>query len=183
MDDQTKLSIRSFIRTVPDYPKPGINFRDIAPLLADGPAFSAATNQLAALIDWDRVDLVAGIESRGFIFASALAYKARVGQIILRKPGKLPGTLIGQDYDLEYGSARLEVQADAVQAGQRVLLVDDLLATGGTAMAGAQLLRSVGGVVDQTLFLIELSDLPGRNLLAEKAIETKALIGFRESDT
>jgi adenine phosphoribosyltransferase len=170
--------LKALIRTIPDYPKPGVQFRDISTLLLDGPGFRATIDRLAGLFDPDKVDLIAGIESRGFVIAAALSYKLTKGKILLRKAGKLPGATVGIDYALEYGHDRMEMHRYAVQPGQNVLLVDDLLATGGTALAGATLLRSEGAIVDKALFIVDLPDLGGAERLRGAEIAPLALIDF-----
>lgn len=157
-----------YIRDVPDFPKPGIVFKDITPLLANGEAFASAISEMAALVGGD-VDAIVGIESRGFIFGAALAQKLKLGLITVRKPGKLPADVHSIEYELEYGFDRLEIHRDALSAGHRVVIVDDLLATGGTAAATVKLVGQLGAKVDTCLFLIELDFLEGR----------KALSGFR----
>ncbi len=174
--DNADLAAR--IRTIPDYPKPGILFRDVSTLLLDGPAFRETIDRLAGLIDPDSIDLIAGIEARGFIVASALSYKLTKGKVILRKPGKLPGESVGVDYALEYGTDRIEMHVGAVTDHHRVLLVDDLLATGGTALAGASLLRGEGARVTQALFIVDLPDLGGGARLRAAGIEPLALCAF-----
>lgn len=159
------MDLKDHIRGVPDFPKPGILFYDISTLLRDADAWQVAMGRMARLVRAYQPDLVAGIESRGFLMAAPLALKLGCGFIMLRKRGKLPGPTIGLDYALEYGTDRIEVQADAVHQGQRVLIVDDLLATGGTMAAGITLLRSVGAVVPAAAALIELSFLDGRKRL------------------
>jgi adenine phosphoribosyltransferase len=166
------------IRTIPDYPRPGILFRDISTLMLDGAAFRTTIDRLAARVAHDRFDLVAGIEARGFIFVAALAYKLGLGTIMLRKRDKLPGSRVGVDYALEYGTDRIEMHVDACGAGMKVLLVDDLLATGGTALAAAKLLRSSGAEVNVAAFVIDLPDLGGADRLRAEGIETRALIEF-----
>ena len=159
------MDLKDHIRGIPDFPKPGILFYDISTLLRDADAWQVAMGRLARLVRAYQPDLVAGIESRGFLMAAPLALKLGCGFIMLRKRGKLPGPTIGLDYALEYGTDRVEVQADAVHKGQRVLIVDDLLATGGTMAAGITLLRQVGAVVPAAAALIELSFLDGRKRL------------------
>ena len=161
MTDAT-LDLRDHIRGIPDFPKPGILFYDISTLLRHGPAWKAAMTRLAGIVRPHRPDLLAGIESRGFLVAAPLALELGLGFVMLRKPRKLPGATIGLDYSLEYGTDRIEMQADAVQPGQRVVLLDDLLATGGTMAAGVQLLRGAGAVVPAVAALIELTFLRGR---------------------
>ena len=156
------MDLKDHIRTIPDFPKPGILFYDISTLLRHADAWQVAMGRLAKTVRGYQPDLLAGIESRGFLLAAPLALKLGCGFVMLRKPGKLPGATIGLDYALEYGSDRLEIQADAVTPGQRVVIVDDLLATGGTMAAGIQLLRNVGAVVPAAATLIELTFLGGR---------------------
>jgi adenine phosphoribosyltransferase len=154
-------SLESFIRTVPDYPKPGIQYRDITSLLHEPEGLRLAVDGIADRHRKGGIDLVVGIEARGFIFGTAIAYRLGLGFVPIRKPGKLPGETIGRDFDLEYGSDRIEMHVDAVRAGQKVLLVDDLLATGGTAEAAVELLREAGAEVVECAFVIALPDLGG----------------------
>ena len=160
MDDLQKL-----IREVPDYPKPGILFYDLTTLLKDKKGFSALIDRFCQHYEGHKIDLVAGIEARGFIFAPALAYRLGAGFVPIRKPKKLPAKTAKISYALEYGTDTLEIHEDAVGKGERVLLCDDLLATGGTAAAAVELLRSLGGVVDRAAFAVELSFLGGRKKL------------------
>jgi adenine phosphoribosyltransferase len=155
--------IKTHIRDIPDYPQPGVVFKDITPLLADAPVFSAVVDGLGA--DHGRVDKVAGIEARGFILAAPVALRLNAGFVPVRKKGKLPAATYSQDYELEYGSATLEVHQDAFAAGERVLIVDDVLATGGTARATANLVEMSGATVAGIAMLIELSFLNGRSKL------------------
>lgn len=157
------MDLKQHIRHVPDFPKPGILFYDISPLLRDADAWQVAMGRLARLVRGFQPDLVAGVESRGFLMAAPLALKLGCGFVLLRKRGKLPGATIGLDYGLEYGRDRIEILADAVDRGQRVVLVDDLLATGGTMAASIELLRRVGAVVPAAAVLIELTGLRGRD--------------------
>jgi adenine phosphoribosyltransferase len=157
------------VRDVPDYPKPGVLFKDITPLLADHAAFSAAVDALAATVESD-VDVVAGIEARGFLVAAPLALRLGVGFVPVRKAGKLPHDVVAQVYDLEYGTAEIEVHADAFVAGQRVVLVDDVLATGGTAAAACGLLERAGARVAGVRFLLEIRALAGRRRLAGRDV-------------
>jgi adenine phosphoribosyltransferase len=163
-DDVTSDSIdlKAHIRGIPDFPKPGILFYDISPLLRHGPAWKVAMARLAEIIRPHKPDLLAGIESRGFLVAAPLALELGLGFVMLRKPRKLPGLTIGLNYALEYGTDRIEMQADAVEKGQKVVLLDDLLATGGTMAAGINLLRQAGAEVPCAAALIELTFLEGR---------------------
>jgi len=175
MTDNADLA--ALIRTIPDYPKPGILFRDVSTLLLDGPGFRATIDRLAALVAPD-TELIAGIEARGFVVAAGLSYALGLGKLMLRKPGKLPGEKIGADYALEYGTDRIEMHVGHVGPGQKVLLVDDLIATGGTASAGVELIRQGGGKVEQALFIVDLPDLGGATRLRNQGIEVKCLIDF-----
>lgn len=169
------MDLRPHIRTIPDFPKPGILFYDISTLLAHPVAWRSAMEQLAERIRPHRPDVLAGIESRGFLTAAPLALMLGCGFIMVRKKGKLPGRTIPLTYDLEYGSDTVEVQADAVRPGQRVVLLDDLLATGGTAAAATRLLRQVGATVPALGVIIELGFLDGRRRLD---IPTEALVQY-----
>jgi adenine phosphoribosyltransferase len=173
-----KVDVRSLIRTVPDFPRPGILFRDITTLLKDTAGFRTVVEELAAAYRDDHVDKVAGIESRGFIIGAALAYRMQAGFVPIRKAGKLPAENFGQDYELEYGADRLEVHRDAIGAGERVLLVDDLIATGGTAEAALRLIRIAGGMVAGCAFVIDLPDLGGRARLESAGFPVLALCRF-----
>lgn len=161
----TEVQLRRLIRDIPDFPKPGIMFRDITPLLADAPGLALAVELLANPFRGKGIDLVVGAESRGFIFGTAVACCLSAGFVIVRKPGKLPHTRISKSYDLEYGKDTLEMHADAIVKGQRVLIVDDLLATGGTMQACCELVRELGGEIAGIAVMIELSDLKGRDRL------------------
>ncbi len=174
----TNADLAALIRTIPDYPKPGILFRDVSTLLLDGPGFRAAIDRMIESFDPAQVDLIAGIEARGFVVAAALSYALTKGKVMLRKPGKLPGEKAGIDYALEYGTDRIELHKGAIQPGQRVLLVDDLIATGGTAMAGVALLRGEGAQVTQARFLVDLPDLGGAARLAAAGVESHALLRY-----
>jgi adenine phosphoribosyltransferase len=157
--------LKKLIREVPDYPKPGILFYDLTTLLKDKNGFHALIDQLCGHYANHHIDIVAGIEARGFIFAPALAYRLGAGFVPVRKPKKLPAKTVQVSYALEYGTDTLEIHEDAVQKGQHVLVCDDLLATGGTAAATVQLIRKLGGQVDGTAFAVELSFLNGRSKL------------------
>ena len=166
------MDLRSIIRDVPDFPHQGILFRDITPVLHDPTALRASIQQMAEKLDGVEFDLVAGPESRGFIFGVPLAYELNKGFIPVRKAGKLPYKTVARSYDLEYGSATVEIHADAVKPGQRVVIVDDLLATGGTCRALCELIESQGGVVSGIVFLIELAALGGREKLAGYPVQS-----------
>lgn len=169
--------LRALVRTIPDFPKPGIQFRDITTLLLDRGGLAAAVDALAARVEGP-VDLVAAIEARGFAVGGALAVKLGAGLLLIRKDGKLPGATIAEDYALEYGTDRLAMHVDACAPGARVLIVDDLLATGGTALAAARLVRRAGGEITGARFIVDLPDLGGSKMLAEAGIETRSLMEF-----
>ncbi len=159
------MDLKDHIRAIPDFPKPGILFYDISTLLRHADAWQVAMGRLAKMVRAHHPDVLAGIESRGFLLAAPLALKLGCGFVMLRKPGKLPGATVALDYALEYGADRLEAQADAIEPGQRVVVVDDLLATGGTMAAGIALLRKLGAEVPAAAALIELAFLHGRDKL------------------
>lgn len=169
--------LKSLIRTIPDYPKPGIMFRDATTLMGHPVGFKASIDALAAPFV-GKVDAVAGIEARGFIFGGAVAEKLGCGFIPIRKKGKLPWTTIGQHYTLEYGVDTIEIHLDAVTDGQRVLIVDDLIATGGTAEAAILLIRRAGGVVAGCAFVIDLPELGGVKVLQNHGVDAHALVAF-----
>ena len=169
--------IKSKIRDVPDFPREGIVFKDITTVLRDPAAFKHAVDLLSKHFEKQKIDYIAGIEARGFIFGSALAYKLGVGFIPIRKPGKLPSKTEKVSYQLEYGSDVLEIHVDAVEPGKRVLIVDDLLATGGTADAAIKLVRKIGGVIIGIAFVVELEFLHGRKKLPKDCKITR-LISF-----
>jgi len=171
------MDLKQHIRGIPDFPKPGILFYDISTLLRHADAWQVAMGRMAKLVRAYQPDLIAGIESRGFLLAAPLALKLGCGFIMLRKRGKLPGKTIGHDYALEYGTDRIEIQEDAVIPGQRVVVVDDLFATGGTMKAGIDLLREVGAEVPAAAAIIELSFLGGRKRLD---IPFEALVSYDE---
>lgn len=170
--------IASYIRSIPDYPTPGILFRDITPLLQDRVGFAAMVDDLAALVSANRFDCVVAIEARGFMVGAALAYRLGLGLVPVRKSGKLPANTIAQAYQLEYGEDVLEMHADALKPGMSVLLVDDLIATGGTAEAAVALIRRLGAQVTQALFVIDLPALNGMNRLKALGVEGLALCQF-----
>ncbi len=159
-----------YIRDVPDFPKPGIVFKDITPALLDPGAFQRICDELHDRFRGRRIDKIAAMESRGFIFAAPLAYRLGMGLVPLRKAGKLPWRTIAETYALEYGDATIEMHVDAISAGERVLIVDDLLATGGTAAAAARLIERQGGVVEELAFVIELAALEGRKNLPGRSV-------------
>jgi adenine phosphoribosyltransferase len=169
--DDAASRLAAQIRDVPDFPRKGIVFKDITPLLQNGPSLKLACELLAAPFAKSRVDLVVGIESRGFIFAVPVALALGAGFTVARKQGKLPWETRRESYELEYGSAEIEMHSDAVCAGQRVLIVDDVIATGGTAAATARLVRALGGEVVAASFLIELAFLDGRKALDGTPVE------------
>ncbi|MFH2108740.1 MAG: adenine phosphoribosyltransferase [Chrysiogenia bacterium] len=166
------MNLETIIRDVPDFPKKGIIFKDITTLLQDGEAFRLALNQMLKKYLDARIDKVLGIEARGFIFAGVLAYKLGCGFVPARKPGKLPFRTIREEYILEYGSSALEIHEDSIRPGEKVLIVDDLLATGGTALAAALLAEKLGGEVAGIEFLIELGFLKGREKIAKYQVSS-----------
>jgi adenine phosphoribosyltransferase len=172
------MPIKSRIRTVPHYPKHGVMFRDITTLLKDPVGFRVTITELANRYAGAKIDRVAGIEARGFIVGAALAYHLGVGFVPIRKKGKLPAETVGQDYELEYGTDRIEMHADAVSPGERVLLVDDLIATGGTAGAACKLIESMGGTIVECCFVIDLPDLGGRARLEKHGHKVFAMCEF-----
>ena len=164
--------LRAKIREIPDFPKPGILFYDITTLLKDADAFREVIDRMAEMVKDERIDLVVGMESRGFIFAAPLADRLGAGFVPVRKLGKLPAETLEVEYDLEYGTATLEIHRDAIKAGQRVLIVDDLLATGGTVLGTIELVSRLGGEIAGLSFMVELTALEGRAKLGEFAIHT-----------
>jgi adenine phosphoribosyltransferase len=173
-----EVDIKAQIRTVPDFPKPGVLFRDITTLLKRADGFHAVVEKLATAYGGRQIDKITGIESRGFIIGAALAYKLNVGFVPIRKQGKLPAENFGYDYQLEYGADRLEVHRDAIQRGERILLVDDLIATGGTAEAALRLIGVAGGSVVGCAFVVDLPDLGGRAKLEGLGYPVLALCQF-----
>ena len=161
------MDLRERIRVVPDFPKPGVSFKDITTLLKDGAALKETVLRLAEHFRNQGIDMIIGVESRGFILGAPLAYEMGLGFTLIRKPGKLPGEVLAVEYDLEYGSDSLEIHTDSFQPGTRVLVVDDLLATGGTIWAATELIRKLGGEVAGLAFLIELCYLGGREKLGD----------------
>ena len=174
----TQDELKALIRTVPDFPRKGIMFRDITTLLADGEGLTSSVELISQRAKAVGCGAIAGLEARGFIFGAAVASLLMLGFVPVRKAGKLPVPTIGVDYALEYGEARLEIDPTLIADGERIIIVDDLIATGGTALAAAQLLREAGAVVDRALFVIDLPDLGGAELLRANGIEVEALMAF-----
>ena len=172
------MTIKSRIRTVPHYPKQGVMYRDITTLLKDPVGFRITINELVNRYTGAKIDMVAAVEARGFIIGAALAFQLGVGFVPIRKKGKLPAETIGYDYDLEYGTDRIEMHVDAVSKGDCVLLVDDLIATGGTAEAACKLVESMGGKIVECCFVVDLHDLGGRKRLEENGQKVFALCEF-----
>ncbi len=170
--------LKALVRSVPDFPAPGVLFRDITTLISHGDGLRAAVGHLAVRARFNRAEAIAGMEARGFIFGAAVAIELGVGFVPVRKPGKLPVPTMGVDYDLEYGTDRLEIDPTAIRRGQRIAIVDDLIATGGTALAAAELLRRAGATVADALFVIDLPDLGGADRLREAGIAVDALMEF-----
>ena len=171
-------SVKDYIRTIPDFPHQGIMFRDVTTLFADPRGFRMCVDQMLHPYTGLRIDKVAGLEARGFILGGAIAHQLATGFVPIRKKGKLPGRTITQDYTLEYGAASMEVHDDAILAGEKILLVDDLLATGGTAEAGIKLIERLGGKIIGCAFIIDLPELGGRKLLESLGYDVHALCAF-----
>ena len=171
-------TVKDYIRTIVDFPHEGILFRDVTTLFADPRGFRMAVDQMLHPYAGQRIDVVVGLEARGFILGGAIAHQLGTGFVPIRKKGKLPGTTISQDYKLEYGEAIVEIHDDAIQAGQRVLSVDDLLATGGTAEAGITLVERLGGQIIGCAFIVDLPDLGGRQRLEALGMDVHALCAF-----
>jgi adenine phosphoribosyltransferase len=174
----TPDQLKALVRTVPDFPKPGILFRDITTLIGHGAGFAATIEHLAERADAAGAEAIAGMEARGFIFGAAAAARLGLPFIPVRKPGKLPVPVLAIDYALEYGTDTLEVDPGAIAAGQNVVIIDDLIATGGTALAAAQLLRRAGAALSHALFVIDLPDLGGAARLREAGLTVDALMDF-----
>ena len=178
MDSVTMREIRDAIRAIPDYPKPGVTFRDITTLLGNARVFRGVVDQLVEPWAGAGIDRVAGIEARGFILGGAIAHQLSAGFVPIRKKGKLPHTTVRVAYSLEYGLDEMEMHRDAVRQGERIVLVDDLIATGGTARAAVELLRSLGATVLAACFIIDLPDLGGSARLAELEVPVRRLVSF-----
>jgi len=178
VDSNTLAEIRAAIRTIPDYPKPGIQFRDITTLLGNAPAFHRVVDELVKPWTEARIDRVAGIEARGFILGGAVAHRLASGFVPIRKKGKLPHATVRVAYSLEYGIDEMEVHRDGVAQGERIILVDDLIATGGTAEAAVKLLRTLGAEILAACFVIDLPDLGGRGRLEALGVPVRTLVGF-----
>jgi adenine phosphoribosyltransferase len=178
MAETTETPLRDHIRTIPDFPVPGIQFRDVTTLFNHAAAFQRAVDAMAEPYLDRHVDAIAAMDARGFILGGALAYKLGLPLVPIRKKGKLPGRTLVEAYSLEYGEAVVEIHEDAFEAGARVLLVDDLIATGGTAVAGVKLIERLGGHLVAASFVVDLPDLGGRARLGEMGVETHALVSF-----
>ncbi|WP_156311691.1 adenine phosphoribosyltransferase [Methylobacterium platani] len=178
VDPRTLSALKDAIRSIPDYPKPGIVFRDITTLLGDARAFRRAVDELVHPFAGGRIDQVAGIEARGFILGGAIAHQLSSGFVPIRKKGKLPHTTVSIAYALEYGTDEMEIHSDAVKPGDRVILVDDLIATGGTATAAVELLRRIGAEVVAACFVIDLPELGGADRLRALDLPVRTLIEF-----
>jgi adenine phosphoribosyltransferase len=175
-------SLKSRIRTVRDWPKPGINFRDVTTLFQDAEAFRTTIDALVEVIGPLRPDIVAAVDARGFLLGGALAYKLGKPVVLVRKKGKLPYRTVAEDYALEYGTATIEVHADACRTGDRVVIIDDLIATGGTLLAAARLFRTLGGEVVGVAAVIDLPELGGSRRLAEDGLTVRTLFAFSETE-
>jgi len=175
---QANDDLKALVRTIPDFPKPGIMFRDITTLFQNAQGFKSSVERLAAPYQDAGIEAVAGIEARGFILGGAVADRLGTGFIPIRKKGKLPAKAIGEDYELEYGVDTIELHEDAIRPGERILLVDDLIATGGTAAAAARLIEKAGGAVVGAAFIIDLPDLGGCNRLRERGLTCHTLMEF-----
>ena len=173
-----KIGIKKYIRTIKDFPHKGIMFRDVTTLFSDPDGFDLTISEILSSIKSSRIEKVVGIEARGFILGGALANRLKCGFVPIRKSGKLPGTIISQNYQLEYGSDTLEIHIDSIESGERVLLVDDLLATGGTAEASIKLIEKLGGNIISCNFIVNLPDLGGSKKLSKLGITTNCLCSF-----
>ena len=164
--------LKDYIKTIPDFPEPGVMFRDVTSVLDDPDGFQLAVDEMSRLLEGVEYDAIAGVESRGFLFGAPIAYNQHKGLIAIRKKGKLPRETVEATYDLEYGTATIEIHKDAIQPGQKIVIIDDLIATGGTVEAAARLVEELGGEVVRMLFLIELTDLKGREKLAKYEVSS-----------
>ena len=173
-----KIGIKKYIRTIKDFPHKGIMFRDVTTLFSDPAGFDLTISEILSSVKSSRIEKVVGIEARGFILGGALATRLKCGFVPIRKSGKLPGTIIRQNYQLEYGSDTLEIHIDSIESGERVLLVDDLLATGGTAEASIKLIEKLGGNIISCNFIVNLPDLGGSKKLSKLGITTNCLCSF-----
>ncbi len=178
MQSTPLADLKSFVRTIPDYPRPGIQFRDITTLLGDAGAFRRAVDELVRPWAGSRIERVAGIEARGFILGGAMAHQLSAGFVPIRKRGKLPHSTVRVAYSLEYGIDEMEMHTDAISPGERIILVDDLIATGGTAEAAVKLLRSLGGELLAACFIIDLPDLGGARKLEALGVPVRTLVAF-----
>jgi adenine phosphoribosyltransferase len=178
MDLRNGFDMKRYIRTIPDYPKPGVMFRDITTLLANPHGFRACVDELLWPFLENRVDYVIGIEARGFILGGAVAHELGRGFVPIRKKGKLPWKVIGREYKLEYGVDRVEIHVDAIKKGDRVLMVDDLIATGGTAEAATSLIHESGGEIVSAAFVVDLPDLGGADKLRALGVKVHTLVDF-----
>ena len=172
------MDLKKYIRSIPDYPKKGILFRDITTLIKDNQAFKYTVDKITDMITDINFDKVVGIESRGFIFASAIAYKLSKPLILIRKKNKLPSEKYSEDFELEYGKATIEIHKDSIKKNEKVIIIDDLIATGGTAMAAAKLVKKSSGKIESFIFVINLFDLNGKNLLEKESYKVLSLIDF-----
>ena len=172
------MDLKKYIRSIPDYPKKGILFRDITTLIKDKDAFKECIDQMSKILNKLNYDKIAGVESRGFIFSSPLSYNLSKPNILMRKKNKLPAEKYSVDFQLEYGKSTLEIHKDSIESGEKVIIIDDLIATGGTAEAAAKLIEKSGGKVSGFVFVINLFDLGGKELLKKKGYECYSLIDF-----
>ena len=172
------MDLKNYIRSIPDYPKKGILFRDITTLIKDNQAFKYTVDKITDMITDINFDKVVGIESRGFIFASAIAYKLSKPLILIRKKNKLPSEKYSEDFELEYGKATIEIHKDSIKKNEKVIIIDDLIATGGTAMAAAKLVKKSSGKIESFIFVINLFDLNGKNILEKESYKVLSLIDF-----
>lgn len=182
MHTDPAVYVRNAIRSVPDWPKPGITFRDITPVLQDPRSFRVLIDMFVYRYMRQRLDLVAGVDARGFILGSVLAYELNLGFVPVRKKGKLPFRTVAEDYTLEYGNAAVEMHTDAVRPGQRVLLIDDLIATGGTMIAATKLLQRLGANVHEAAAIIELPEMGGAQAMRDSGVQVYTVCSFSTTD-